>query len=141
MRTVCQLLVAAAIVGAVALGAVLVAPPAHSSVDAPRRVVFLAIAGHGTVTSVPQGIACPKKCRVLFNKDALVRLVAHPAAGWVLASWSGSCDGRLSTCAFNLTQLARLRRADVHDRCVRRARDVRPPRELDLQVIFVRLSA
>jgi len=103
LRTVCQLLVAAAIVGVVALGAVLVAPPAHSSVDAPRRVVFLAIAGHGTVTSVPQGIVCPKKCRVLFNKDALVRLVAHPAAGWVLASWSGSCVGHLSSCAFNLT--------------------------------------
>ena len=79
------------------------AAAASPSSATPRRVLFLTLSGHGTVTSVPRGVACPKKCRVFFNKDQLVRLVSHPAAGWMLEDWAGSCTGRTSVCAFNLT--------------------------------------
>lgn len=67
------------------------------------RVVLVAIDGKGAVSSNPHGIACPRTCRAFFVKDQFVRLVAHPAAGWRLARWSGSCVGRRAWCAFNLT--------------------------------------
>jgi hypothetical protein len=67
------------------------------------RVVLVAITGKGGVSSAPHGIACPKKCRAFFVKDELVKLVAHPASGWKLGRWSGSCAGRRSACSFNLT--------------------------------------
>jgi hypothetical protein len=83
------------------------ATSAHSSFVI-RRVVFVAISGHGRVTSVPSGITCPRVCRsAAFRKDETVRLVAHPAPGWTLARWSGSCTGRGRTCTFALT--------DAHD--------------------------
>ncbi len=67
------------------------------------RVVLVAIDGKGAVSSKPRGISCPRTCRAFFVKDQFVRLVAHPAAGWRLARWSGSCVGRRASCAFNLT--------------------------------------
>ena len=88
---------------AVAAGTLAASVPAASSAPAARRAVFLAIDGQGRVTSVPRGISCPSVCRAFFGKDALVRLVAHPASGWALAAWSGSCAGRRGSCAFNLT--------------------------------------
>ena len=68
------------------------------------RVLFLVVSGHGKVTSVPNGISCPGRCRAFFPKDSLVRLVARPAAGWKLGRWKGSfCSGVLtSACTFNL---------------------------------------
>ncbi|HZU20597.1 MAG TPA: hypothetical protein VE982_05230 [Gaiellaceae bacterium] len=92
-----------------------------------HRVVFVAISGHGRVTSVPRGIACPGVCRsAAFRKDATVRLVAHPAAGWTLVRWSGSCNGRTATCSFALT--------DTHD-C---ARGACPIGAFGVRISFVR---
>jgi hypothetical protein len=69
------------------------------------RVLFVAVSGHGKVTSVPRGISCPGTCRAFFPKDSRVRLVARPAAGWKLGRWGGAfCSGvATSACAFNLT--------------------------------------
>jgi len=68
-----------------------------------KRAAFVAIEGRGTATSVPPGLHCPSVCRAFFPKDALVRLVAHPAPGWAFVRWSGSCSGRTVSCSFNLT--------------------------------------
>ncbi len=65
------------------------------------RAVLVAITGKGSVTSRPRGIVCPKTCFSRFPRDILMRLVAHPAAGWKLVAWSGYCNGR--RCAFHLT--------------------------------------
>lgn len=49
--------------------------------------------GMGTVTSTPAGVDCGATCSATFLKGTEVRLNATPAAGWVLASWSGACSG------------------------------------------------
>jgi hypothetical protein len=67
------------------------------------RVVLVAIKGKGGVSSKPHGISCPRTCRAFFVKDELVKLVAHPAAGWKLARFSGSCASKRGSCTFNLT--------------------------------------
>jgi hypothetical protein len=69
------------------------------------RVLFIVVSGQGKVTSVPHGISCPGTCRAFFLKDARVRLVARPAAGWKVGRWDGYfCSGvATSACAFNLT--------------------------------------
>jgi hypothetical protein len=72
-----------------------------------RRVVFVAMIGQGHVTSQPAGLSCPGHCRAFFAKDNHLRLVAHPASGWKLKRWSGSCKGVRSVCGFDLT--------DAHD--------------------------
>ena len=72
-----------------------------------RRVVFVAVAGQGRVTSTPAGLACPGRCRAFFVKDDHVRLIAHPAPGWQLKKWWGSCKGLQAVCGFDLT--------DAHD--------------------------
>jgi hypothetical protein len=65
------------------------------------RAVLVGITGNGNVTSTPKGITCPRTCFTRFPRDILVRLMAHPAAGWRLAGWSGYCRGK--RCAFHLT--------------------------------------
>ena len=72
-----------------------------------RRVVFIAVAGHGSITSRPSGLTCPGHCRAFFVKDDHLRLVAHPAPGWKLKKWWGSCKGVHTVCGFDLT--------DAHD--------------------------
>jgi hypothetical protein len=51
------------------------------------------VAGKGSVTSSPKGIACPKRCSVAYPVNARVRLFAYPAKGWRFARWSGGCTG------------------------------------------------
>jgi hypothetical protein len=98
VTTACRLAIVVVIAGSMLTSA------AHAGRGyTPRRFVFVAISGHGTVTSTPRGIACPRACRAIFRKDALVRLVARPAPGWSFGRWSGSCVSRRSVCAFNLT--------------------------------------
>ncbi|HZT91723.1 MAG TPA: hypothetical protein VFA05_06780 [Gaiellaceae bacterium] len=110
--------------------------PARGSAGAqtPRfvfhRVVFVAVSGQGRVTSDPAGIACPRVCRSrTFVKDQTVTLVAHPAAGWTVGAWSGSCTGRGDRCTFMLT--------DAHD-C---ARGMCPIGAFGERVAFVRRNA
>jgi hypothetical protein len=68
-----------------------------------RRVVFIALAGHGTITSKPTGLVCPGHCRAYFYKDEHVRLIAHPAAGWKLVKFWGTCKSKTAVCGFDLT--------------------------------------
>jgi uncharacterized repeat protein (TIGR01451 family) len=49
-------------------------------------------AGTGRVISLPVGIACGVTCSALFPTDALVELVAIPAADATFAGWSGAAD-------------------------------------------------
>jgi hypothetical protein len=67
-----------------------------------RDVVFVALSGHGTVTSSPAGIHCPWACRAIFVKNQHVKIVAKPAAGWMVRRISGSCETKGRACAFDL---------------------------------------
>lgn len=82
---------------------VLVASSSAAQQRTYRRVVFVAVVGHGIVTSTPAGLACPGHCRAFFLKDQFVRLVGHPAAGWKVTRWSGSCASTTGSCRFELT--------------------------------------
>jgi hypothetical protein len=68
-----------------------------------KRAVLVVVDGKGKVTSRPNGIACPKTCRGYFPKDSRVNLVAHPAAGWRIAKYSGVCKSKTPRCGFWLT--------------------------------------
>jgi len=49
------------------------------------------VSGNGTVTG--NQIACPGDCSGSYSNGTVVGLVATPAAGWALSSWSGACSG------------------------------------------------
>lgn len=83
--------------------AVLVAASSAAQQRTYRRVLFIAIVGHGTVSSKPAGLTCPGHCRAYFVKDEHVRLVGHPAPGWRLVKWSGTCTGKAASCGFFLS--------------------------------------
>ena len=84
---------AALLLGASTLALAAAAPALSTSADPLLKV---RVSGKGTVTSNPIGIRCPKKCSAHFATDARVRLVPHPATGWVFSSWSGGCQGSRS---------------------------------------------
>jgi hypothetical protein len=67
-----------------------------------RSVAFVAIHGHGTVTSTPNGIHCPGACRGVFTKNAHITLKATAAPGWKVGHFEGSCKSTSHTCAFDL---------------------------------------
>lgn len=67
-----------------------------------RSVAFVAIHGHGSVTSSPHGIRCPGACRAIYAKNAHVTLHATPAAGWRFVHFEGFCAGTSRVCAFDL---------------------------------------
>lgn len=76
------------------------APPHYTF----RDVAFVTITGHGTVTTRPRGIDCPRVCRAVFLRGTHLRFTAKPAPGWRLAGygsrWCG--PGIRSSCAFDL---------------------------------------
>jgi hypothetical protein len=49
--------------------------------------------GTGTVTSSPSGITCGTDCSENYVGGTVVSLAATPAAGSVMAGWSGACAG------------------------------------------------
>jgi CSLREA domain-containing protein/uncharacterized repeat protein (TIGR01451 family) len=58
-----------------------------------RRLTVTTIgAGTGRVISLPAGLACGAACSALFPTDALVELVAIPAADSTFAGWTGAAD-------------------------------------------------
>jgi hypothetical protein len=62
------------------------------------------VAGKGTVSSTPFGIKCTKRtCAKLFTSYAPVSLVAKPAKGWRLKSWTGACRGTKLTCRLGMS--------------------------------------
>jgi len=69
--------------------------PLTVSVDASR--------GSGTVVSEPASINCPGSCTASYDKDQVVKLVAHPGTGSRLEAWGGACNGR-GDCSVTLSQ-------------------------------------
>jgi hypothetical protein len=98
-----RVLLALAVAGVLASSAAGV--PAASSAGPSsglRSVAFVAIFGHGTVTSVPRGIHCPGACRAIFPAHSHLTLRATAAPGWTLARFAGSCATPRRTCGFDL---------------------------------------
>ena len=93
--------IALALVAALAFAALSVSAAGSSTPI--KRTVLVVVKGKGKVTSSPRGITCPRTCRNFFPKDSRVHLVAHPAAGWRVAHWTGQCTGKSARCAFWLT--------------------------------------
>jgi exo-beta-1,3-glucanase (GH17 family) len=61
------------------------------------------IAGSGTVTSAPSGIACASAtCVGSFPTNSVVQLSASPSSGSVFGGWSGACSGS-GACAVTLS--------------------------------------
>jgi hypothetical protein len=94
-KRLAAVLAAAIVVSAVAVSV-------GSSATPIKRAVLVVIDGKGKVTSSPHGITCPRTCRNFFPKDSQIHLVAHPAPGWRLSHFSGTCVGP-KVCAFYLT--------------------------------------
>jgi Ca2+-binding RTX toxin-like protein len=70
-----------------------------------QRVKLTVKAGHGgSVTSTPDGIACPGRCTATFAAGTRVTLRANPSKSWAFARWGGSCSGKSATCAVTLGQ-------------------------------------
>jgi hypothetical protein len=68
-----------------------------------RDVALVAVTGHGTVTSKPQGIVCPAKCRTLFVRGTHLSLHAVAAPGWRFTGFKSSfCNGARATCVFDM---------------------------------------
>ena len=66
------------------------------------EVAFVAIHGHGTVTSTPRGIHCPGVCRAIFKRNAHVVLHAIAARGWTFGHFEGKCASPTRTCGMDL---------------------------------------
>ncbi len=56
------------------------------------RVLSVALSGEGSVVSTPVGVDCPTDCQAQFENGAEIVLIAQPASGWQLESWSGACS-------------------------------------------------
>jgi len=85
----------------------LVGLAAAASASPPRYVyrdmAFVTQTGHGSVTSSPRGIACPRVCRGIWVRGTHVVLTARPAAGWRLLSFKSMwCKAVRGVCQFDL---------------------------------------
>jgi hypothetical protein len=60
---------------------------------APGRTLDVAVAGAGTVTSVPAGIDCPGDCDEVYDDGTPVALTATADPGAFFVGWSGDCSG------------------------------------------------
>lgn len=78
--------------------------------------LVVGVAGRGAVTSVGPGISCRPRCRASLPSHVPVRLVAKPASGWKLQSWSGACRGSRPTCNLPMKQAATVRATFVRAR-------------------------
>lgn len=58
-----------------------------------RHGLTVAVAGNGTVRSVPEGIDCGSSCSASFASGASVELTALAGAGARFAGWAGACTG------------------------------------------------
>lgn len=61
--------------------------------QAAKGTIKVAIAGSGSVSSNPAGVACPTTCTGSFDTGTSVTLTPAPApGGWTFAGWSGACS-------------------------------------------------
>lgn len=60
---------------------------------AKAKLLTVARAGNGKVTSVPAGISCGSTCSHKYGAGTIVTLTATPGAGSHFAGWSGACTG------------------------------------------------
>ncbi len=51
------------------------------------------VAGSGTVSSSPAGLACTNSCSGSFDQGSNVVLTAAPSTGYSFSGWSGACSG------------------------------------------------
>ena len=65
-------------------------------------VVFVAVHGHGTVTSTPRGLHCPGDCWAVFPEHSRVKLHETAAAGWTFGHFEGSCKTKKASCGILL---------------------------------------
>src|SRR4029434_5769181 len=73
-----------------------ISPSVEQVVAAPGSFMLAVMSsgdGSGTITSAPQGIACPDVCAAPFAAGAQVVLTATPAPGSMFEGWSGACTG------------------------------------------------
>ena len=70
--------------------------------------VTVAVKGPGSVTSVPAGVACPKRCKTTVESGAGIVLRARPKSRARFVGWSGSCRGRALCSLVVLTSGARV---------------------------------
>jgi Divergent InlB B-repeat domain len=68
----------------------------HAQFALVTHLLVVSRTGLGTVSSGGAGVSCPGSCSHAFTHGKTVQLVAHPHAGWHLASWSGACSGHRS---------------------------------------------
>jgi hypothetical protein len=59
----------------------------------PVHTLAVTVAGPGTVTSNPAGIACPSMCSHNYAQGSVITLTAHPGASSTFQGWSGACSG------------------------------------------------
>ena len=69
------------------------------------RMLTASVAGNGSITSSPPGIACPGACSASFPANVAVTLTAAPGSGWFLKGWSGACSGT-SACSVTMSAAA-----------------------------------
>jgi hypothetical protein len=67
------------------------------------------VGGRGTVRSTTARIACRPRCSAAVTSHVPVRLVAAPAKGWRLRSWTGACRGTRPTCTVPMSAATRAR--------------------------------
>jgi hypothetical protein len=76
--------------------------PVSFTTDNSSVTLSVSIEGAGMVTSSLAGLVCSAgTCTARFQRGSLVPLLATPAPGWRLASWTGACTG-VSACAITL---------------------------------------
>lgn len=88
--------------------------PCTLTIDGPKNVeatfvppslrLTVAVAGNGSVTSDPAGIACGATCSALLPSSGSVTLTATPAPGAAFLGWSGGCAGAATTCTVSMSQ-------------------------------------
>lgn len=86
-----------------AFGVVLALAGGASSAVSANVKLTVTVAGKGTVTSAPKGIACPKACSKAFSKGKSVKLTPKAAAGWRFSRWTGACAKAKAVCTVKLT--------------------------------------
>lgn len=66
----------------------------------------VAVTGNGQVDGTPGSIKCPSACSATVLDGTVFTLTAKPSSGYVLAGWSGACQGTSLTCTVTLRSSA-----------------------------------